>query len=126
MTSTRTRILSFERNDDVNLTSAAALRFDLKGSTNCVEPLPDPGQTEPAVFVLRFRRTVIETNAVVRDPTMDGPGLLSKANLHVTCASVFAHVCKRFGNNSIKGRFNGSGKAAVRCSFHGDLQFRAL
>jgi hypothetical protein len=110
----------------MDLTSVAALRFNLNGSTNCVEPLPDPGQTKPPVFVLRPRRTVIETNAIVRDPTMDGPGLLSKANTHATCASVFAHVCERFRDNTVNGRFNGSGKAAVRRSFHGDLQFRAL
>src|SRR5918996_3905850 len=126
MTSTRIRILSFQGDADMDLTSVAALRFNLKGSTNCVEPLPDSGQTEPAVFVLRFRRRVIETNSVVRDQTVDGPGLLSKANIHPTCTSVLARVCERFRNNAVNGRFNGSGKAAIRCSVHGDLQLRAL
>ncbi|HYY25139.1 MAG TPA: hypothetical protein VE689_06585, partial [Candidatus Udaeobacter sp.] len=90
----------------MDLTSAAALRFNLKGSTDCVESLPDPCQTEPGVFVLRRRRRVSETNPVVRDPTMDCPGFLSKANIHATCTSVFAHVGERFRNNTVNGRFN--------------------
>src|SRR5919109_2821119 len=101
MMSTRIRILSFKGNADMDLTSAAALRFNLKGSTNCVEPLPDSGQTEPAVFVVRPRRTLIKTNPVVRDPAMGGSALLSKANIHATCTSVFARICERFRNNAV-------------------------
>src|ERR671924_1412080 len=106
MMSTRIRILSLEGNADMDLTSAAALRFNLKGSTHRVEPLPDPCQTEPAVFVLRRRRRANETNPVVRDPTMGGPALLSKANIHVACTSVFARVGERLRNNTVNGRFN--------------------